>query len=338
MSRGPKLHLKRLNAPKSWHLSKTKGIFAPRPISGTHPSSDCVPLLILVRNLLQLSNSAKESKLLLERGNIVINGKVRKDPKFPVGLFDVIFIPSLKISYRLSLNSTGFFKLLKYNDFNNKNDLLPQQKLKTTQNIEKNEKKTKNLLKNENENDFKLFLKVKNKGLGNKKMVGVNRAAENEKDKMISWVTTECGRILRYCDKDIKKGDSVIVNVKIKKINSFKKYQKFNFETEEEIFKILRMKEGSFVMVKKGKNKGRVGRIKFIEKHLKISDNVFVEDEMGGKFVCKKGDVIVVGEDRCMVEVDGCRGVRMSLEEKSKWSLRNLEGGKGGVEEVEVEG
>ena len=34
MVRGPKKHLKRLNAPKSWMLDKLTGVFAPKPTPG----------------------------------------------------------------------------------------------------------------------------------------------------------------------------------------------------------------------------------------------------------------------------------------------------------------
>jgi len=34
MARGPKKHLKRLNAPKHWMLDKLGGVFAPKPSPG----------------------------------------------------------------------------------------------------------------------------------------------------------------------------------------------------------------------------------------------------------------------------------------------------------------
>ncbi len=35
-TRGPKKHLKRLNAPKHWMLDKMGGIYAPKPSCGPH--------------------------------------------------------------------------------------------------------------------------------------------------------------------------------------------------------------------------------------------------------------------------------------------------------------
>jgi len=40
MVRGPKKHLKRLNAPKSWMLDKLTGVFAPKPAPGTQHRMD----------------------------------------------------------------------------------------------------------------------------------------------------------------------------------------------------------------------------------------------------------------------------------------------------------
>jgi len=39
MVRGPKKHLKRLNAPKSWMLDKLTGVFAPKPAPGASSST-----------------------------------------------------------------------------------------------------------------------------------------------------------------------------------------------------------------------------------------------------------------------------------------------------------
>merc|ERR1711981_1120683 len=41
MARGPKRHLKRLNAPKHWMLDKMGGTWAPRPSTGPHKLREC---------------------------------------------------------------------------------------------------------------------------------------------------------------------------------------------------------------------------------------------------------------------------------------------------------
>ena len=49
MARGPKKHLKKINTPKSWLLSKMDGIYATRPSQGPHKLRECLPLAIIIK-------------------------------------------------------------------------------------------------------------------------------------------------------------------------------------------------------------------------------------------------------------------------------------------------
>ena len=49
MARGPKKHLKRINTPRSWLLSKMGGINATRPNQGPHKLRECLPLSVVIR-------------------------------------------------------------------------------------------------------------------------------------------------------------------------------------------------------------------------------------------------------------------------------------------------
>merc|ERR1711907_594016 len=42
-------------------------------------------------------------------GNILVDGRVRKDPKFPLGLMDVLSIPKIKKNYRVLYDVKGRF-------------------------------------------------------------------------------------------------------------------------------------------------------------------------------------------------------------------------------------
>jgi len=50
MARGPKKHLKRIAAPKSWMLDKTGGNLAVRPSQGPHKLRESIPLSVVVQN------------------------------------------------------------------------------------------------------------------------------------------------------------------------------------------------------------------------------------------------------------------------------------------------
>jgi small subunit ribosomal protein S4e len=49
MPRGPKKHLKRLVAPKSWVLDKLGGVFSVKPSSGPHKMAESLPIAIFLR-------------------------------------------------------------------------------------------------------------------------------------------------------------------------------------------------------------------------------------------------------------------------------------------------
>lgn len=105
--------LKRLLAPKFWKVSKKayKWVVSPKP--GPHPKSYCIPLLIIVRDILRLVEKGREAKMIIKRGEILVDGKQRKDHAYPAGLFDVISIPKLNQHYRIvpTLNGLELIKI-----------------------------------------------------------------------------------------------------------------------------------------------------------------------------------------------------------------------------------
>jgi len=111
MPRGPKKHLKRLNAPKHWMLDKLGGVFAPRPSSGPHRLRECLPLIILLRNRLKYALNSREVKKILSQRVIKVDHKVRTDSTFPAGFMDVITIEKTNEYFRLLYNVKGKFTL-----------------------------------------------------------------------------------------------------------------------------------------------------------------------------------------------------------------------------------
>lgn len=102
-----KRHLKRYNAPKTWKV-RTKGfIFITRGNPGPHSGKTSMPLNIVLRDLLHYSGTARESEAILRRKNIFVDGVRRQEPKFPVGLFDVIEFRDISKSYRVVMDKKG---------------------------------------------------------------------------------------------------------------------------------------------------------------------------------------------------------------------------------------
>ena len=106
--RGAKRHLKRLNQPDVFQFSDKKAFtFLAKPSPGPHPKDGAVALYVFLRNVLGIARNAREAKKLIKRGAVVVDGKVRRDTHFPVGLADVIAFPEIETAYVLLINKKG---------------------------------------------------------------------------------------------------------------------------------------------------------------------------------------------------------------------------------------
>jgi len=107
MARGPKKHLKRLAAPRTWMLDKLTGVFAPRPSTGPHKLRECLPLIIFIRNRLKYALTYDEAKKIMKQRLIRVDGKVRTDMTYPAGFMDVISIEKTGEFFRLIYDVKG---------------------------------------------------------------------------------------------------------------------------------------------------------------------------------------------------------------------------------------
>lgn len=111
MARGPKKHLKRLNAPKAWMLDKLGGVYAPRPSTGPHKLRESLPLVIFLRNRLKYALTNCEVKKIVMQRLIKVDGKVRTDPNYPAGFMDVVTIEKTGEYFRLIYDVKGRFTI-----------------------------------------------------------------------------------------------------------------------------------------------------------------------------------------------------------------------------------
>jgi small subunit ribosomal protein S4e len=105
-------HLKRLSAPRTVKLHRKEKKWTIKPSPGPHPLEKSVALGIIIRDYLGLCNSYKEVKTIISNGEILVDGSIRKNHKFPCGLMDVISIPKLKKYYRILFDKNGKLTLM----------------------------------------------------------------------------------------------------------------------------------------------------------------------------------------------------------------------------------
>ncbi len=100
------MHLNRANIKKTWPIPRkgTKYIAV-----ATHEKSRGIPLVIILRDLLNVAENRKEVRRILRSGMVFVNGKIRRNEDFPVVLLDILKINDK--NYRVSFSNTGKFSL-----------------------------------------------------------------------------------------------------------------------------------------------------------------------------------------------------------------------------------
>ncbi len=105
--KGKTARLKRKPAPAFWPIHRKELPWVVKPSSGSHSLQKCVPLSILLRDMLGVAQTRKEGKLILTQGKVLVDGKIRKQDDSPVGLMDVISFPDADKHYRIMPSHKG---------------------------------------------------------------------------------------------------------------------------------------------------------------------------------------------------------------------------------------
>jgi len=189
------MHKKRASMSKIWPVPRKGNKFVVVP---SHGGKKEIPLLILMRDVLNHVKTRKELKKILIEKKVLINNKVVKKDNYSLSLFDNLSLKDINKYYRLTY--------------------LENRKIGV-----------------EEINEKELGTKIA-KVIGKKSLKG-NKTQVNLSD----------GRNIIYKDK-ISVGDSVLINLENKKIE-----------------KIIPVKEGSEILVIKGKHLGQKGKIEKIE-------------------------------------------------------------------------
>jgi small subunit ribosomal protein S4e len=99
-------------APSHWMLDKLGGKYTTRPTQGPHKRRECIPLSILLRNRLKYALTGQDViKIVRDKeGLIKIDNKIRRDPRFPLGMMDVLTIEKSDEHFRILYDVKGRFQ------------------------------------------------------------------------------------------------------------------------------------------------------------------------------------------------------------------------------------
>ncbi len=105
--KGKTARLKRKPAPAFWPIHRKELPWVIKPSSGSHSLEKCLPLTLVLRDILGVAQTKRESKLILAQGKVLVDGKVRKKDDFPIGLMDVISMPDMGKYFRVMPSHKG---------------------------------------------------------------------------------------------------------------------------------------------------------------------------------------------------------------------------------------
>jgi len=183
MARGPKKHMKRIDAPRGWMLSKLGGTWAPRPSTGPHKMRECLPISLALRNRLKYALTRREVMMIVMRRLVEIDGKVRTDINYPTGFQDVLRVAKTEEQFRLLYDIKGRYILHRISA---------------------------------EESQFKL-LRVQKYNTAKKASIGKNPFLHGQAG-VIPYITTHDGRTIKYPPPDVKQHDTVKFDLKENKI------------------------------------------------------------------------------------------------------------------------
>ncbi|OLS28542.1 MAG: 30S ribosomal protein S4e [Candidatus Heimdallarchaeota archaeon LC_2] len=101
---GKQQHQKRISAPSTWPIHKKGSTFVPKISPGPHSKEYGMPLMVLLRDVLNVGQTRKEIKEIVSTQQILVDGRARSNDRFPVGHMDIVELPASKAYYRIQLH------------------------------------------------------------------------------------------------------------------------------------------------------------------------------------------------------------------------------------------
>jgi len=105
--KGGSTGLKRKPAPRFWPIHRKESPWVVKPSAGPHSLESCLPLAVVLRDVLGIAKTRKEAKTIVSQEKLYVNGKVRRRDDFSVGLMDVISMPEVNMLFRVMPSYKG---------------------------------------------------------------------------------------------------------------------------------------------------------------------------------------------------------------------------------------
>lgn len=111
-----KKHIKRMAAPRTWAIPRKTSHWVTKPRPGPHGTSESMPLLAVIRDMLKLCDNSREARFILGGRGIMVDGEIVTDYKFPIGIMDVVTVIKTKQSFRMLVDYRETLQLVPIED------------------------------------------------------------------------------------------------------------------------------------------------------------------------------------------------------------------------------
>lgn len=99
------MHIKRKTIPNFWPIARTGTKYM---AVSSHNKTNSMPLIVVMRDILNSVKSSKELKKIVREKKILVNGKIVREDKYPLALFDSLAIPSINKFYKVVLKGKKY--------------------------------------------------------------------------------------------------------------------------------------------------------------------------------------------------------------------------------------
>jgi len=105
-------HMKRLTMPRSWPVARKTATWAMKPLPGPYGEERSMSLMMVLRDLLGLANTAREAKLIIRSGSVFVDNSVEREPKLPVGIMSTLKVPAMDLTRIMLIDRSGKLSLV----------------------------------------------------------------------------------------------------------------------------------------------------------------------------------------------------------------------------------
>ena len=105
-NKGSSRHMKSLTTSKYYAVHKKESAYSAKPSPGRHTLDRSIPLLAMATKA-GLSATSHDANSMIKKGELRVNGKQIRNPRYPVGLNDIVESVPAKKSFLVGINERG---------------------------------------------------------------------------------------------------------------------------------------------------------------------------------------------------------------------------------------